>query len=95
MTLTSLKYFCENAPQYHLAVSGSLLGLMDYFGSEFPVGKVDSLTLYPLSFMEFLSALGKNKLVEEIKKHNWQELNALSIQLTELLRQYYFIGGMP
>lgn len=93
--LTSLKYFCENAPQYHLAVAGSLLGLMDHFGSGFPVGKVDSLTLYPLSFMEFLAALGKNQLVEEIKRHSWQELNALSIQLTELLRQYYFTGGMP
>lgn len=93
--LTSLKYFCEQAPDYHVAVAGSLLGLMDHYGSGFPVGKVESLNLYPLSFMEFLLALGQDILVEQIKKHNWNELNALNPQLTELLRQYYFVGGMP
>ena len=93
--LTSLKYFCEDAPQYHVAVAGSLLGLMDYHGSGFPVGKIDSLNLYPLSFMEFLLALGKDILVEQIRERRWQELNALNHQLTELLRQYYFTGGMP
>ena len=93
--LTSLKYFCEDAPQYHIAVAGSLLGLIEHKGTGFPVGKVDSLTLYPLSFMEFLQALGRNQLIEEIKTHNWEELNPLSSQLTELLRQYYFTGGMP
>ena len=93
--LTSLKYFCEDASQYHVAVAGSLLGIMDHQGSGFPVGKVDSLTLYPLSFMEFLLSLGKNKLVELIKEHKWEELNPLNSQLIELLRQYYFTGGMP
>ena len=93
--LTSLKYFCEDASQYHVAVAGSLLGLIEHKGTGFPVGKVDSLTLYPLSFMEFLQALGRNQLIEEIKTHNWEELNPLSSQLTELLRQYYFTGGMP
>ena len=93
--LTSLKYFCEGASEYHVAAAGSLLGLMDHQGSGFPVGKVDSLNLYPLSFIEFLLALGKDVLVEQIQEHKWSELNALSSQLIELLRQYYYVGGMP
>ncbi len=93
--LTSLKYFCEQASDYHVAVAGSLLGLMNHHGTGFPVGKVDTLNLYPLSFIEFLSALGKDILVEQIKGHKWAELNALSSQLIELLRQYYYVGGMP
>ena len=71
------------------------MGILDHQGTGFPVGKVDSLFLYPLSFLEFLLALGKNILVEQIRNHNWQELNALNPQMTELLRQYYFTGGMP
>lgn len=93
--LTALKYFCENAPEFHIAAAGSLLGLFDHKGTGFPVGKVTSLYLYPMSFMEFLLALGKNILVEQIQNHNWEELNALNSELTELLRQYYFVGGMP
>ena len=93
--LTALKYFCEDAPEFHIAAAGSLLGIFDHQGTGFPVGKVDSLYLYPLSYMEFLVALGKNILVEQIRNHNWQELNALNPQMTELLRQYYFTGGMP
>ena len=93
--LTSLKYFCEESPEIHIAAAGSLLGILDHQGTGFPVGKVDSLFLYPLSFLEFLLALGKNILVEQIRNHNWQELNALNLQMTELLRQYYFTGGMP
>lgn len=93
--LTALKYFCENAPKFHIAAAGSLLGLFDHKGTGFPVGKVTSLYLYPMSFMEFLLALGKNILVEQIQNHNWEELNALNSELTELLRQYYFVGGMP
>lgn len=93
--LTSLKYFCENAPNYHVVAAGSLLGLMDHKNSGFPVGKVDTLYLYPLSFMEFLLAKGNNILIDEIRKHKWEELNALNPVLTELLRQYYFTGGMP
>ena len=93
--LTALKYFCEDAPEFHIAAAGSLLGILDHQGTGFPVGKVDSLYLYPLSFMEFLVALGKDILVGQIRNHNWQELNALNPQMTELLRQYYFTGGMP
>lgn len=93
--LTSLKYFCEDAPDIHIAVAGSLLGLLDHQGTGFPVGKVDSLFLYPLSFMEFLLALKNDILVEQIRTHKWEELNSLNFHLTELLRQYYFVGGMP
>ena len=93
--LTSLKYFDEDAPGYHVAAAGSLLGLMDHYGSGFPVGKVDTFTLYPLSFMEFLDAMGKEILIQEIKEHRWEEMNALGPQLKELLRQYYYTGGMP
>lgn len=93
--LTSLKYFCEDAPDFHVVAAGSLLGLFDHQGTGFPVGKVDRLFLYPLSFMEFLLALGNDILVEQIKNHNWEELNALLPTLIELLRQYYFTGGMP
>lgn len=93
--LTALKYFSEDAPEIHIAAAGSSLGLLDHKGTGFPVGKVTSLFLYPLSFMEFLLALGKNIIVEQIQNHKWEELNALNSELTELLRQYYYIGGMP
>lgn len=93
--LTSLKYFCENRPDIHIAVAGSLLGLLEHHGTGFPVGKVDSLFLYPLSFMEFLCALGQTGIVELMRTHNWQDLNGIMPKLIELLRQYYFTGGMP
>ena len=93
--LTSLKYFNEQVPQLHVAVAGSLLGLMEHYGSGFPVGKVETLNLYPLSFMEFLLAMKKGILVSQIMNHNWAEMNSIITQLTELLRQYYFVGGMP
>lgn len=93
--ITALKYFCENAPEYHIAVAGSLLGIAEHKGSGFPVGKVDALTLYPLSFEEFLLALGKRILVKNIKMHRWEEISSLSGLCRELLRQYYFTGGMP
>ena len=93
--LTSLKYFCENAGDYHIAVAGSLLGLQMHSGTGYPVGKVDILNLYPLSFMEFLDALGENMLTDYIRTHKWEEMNALNSRLKELLRQYYFVGGMP
>lgn len=93
--LTALKYFQENAPEYHIAVAGSLLGIAEHRGTGFPVGKVDELTLYPLSFEEFLEALGKHILVENMREHRWSEFAALSAECRELLRQYYFTGGMP
>lgn len=95
MGLTALKYFCENAPEYHIAVAGSLLGIGIHQGTGFPVGKVDEISLYPLSFKEFLMALGKEILIDSLELHQWNELSALSTAFIELLRQYYYVGGMP
>ena len=95
LALTSLKYFCENAPEYYIAVAGSLLGIDLHEGTGFPVGKVDEINLYPLSFEEFCNALGKKLLMEQVKEHRWNELSALSHTFIELLRQYYYVGGMP
>ena len=92
---TSLKYFCEKAPEYHIAVAGSLLGIGMHEGTGFPVGKVDELNLYPLSFKEFLMALGKDVLINSMEEHRWNELSSLNSTFTELLRQYYYVGGMP
>lgn len=95
LALTSLKYFCENVPEYHIAVAGSLLGIGLHEGTGFPVGKVDEINLYPLSFEEFCNALGKRQLMEQVKNHRWNELSTLSHAFIELLRQYYYVGGMP
>ncbi len=93
--LESLKYFCENAPDIHIAVAGSLLGISLHQNVSFPVGKVDVLKLYPLSFEEFLLAMGKDLLAKELKAGDWNIINSLSAVLIDLLRQYYFVGGMP
>lgn len=93
--LASLKYFCEKAPEYHVAVAGSLLGITLHEGTSFPVGKVDMLYMYPMDFEEFLLAMGKNQLVELLRSNSWAALTPLRGMLTELLRQYYFVGGMP
>lgn len=93
--LTALKYFCENAPEYHIIVAGSLLGIGLHEGTGFPVGKVDEVSLYPLTFEEFCNALGKNILMNQVKEHKWNELSVLSHTFIELLRQYYYVGGMP
>lgn len=93
--LASLKYFCEKAPEYHVAVAGSLLGITLHEGTSFPVGKVDMLYMYPMDFEEFLLAMGKEQLVELLRNNSWAALTPLRGMLTELLRQYYFVGGMP
>lgn len=93
--LASLKYFCEKAPEYHVAVAGSLLGITLHEGTSFPVGKVDMLYMYPMDFEEFLLAMGKEQLVELLCSNSWAALTPLRGMLTELLRQYYFVGGMP
>ena len=93
--LASLKYFCEKAPEYHVAVAGSLLGITLHEGTSFPVGKVDMLYMYPMDFEEFLLAMGKEQLVELLRSNSWATLTPLRGMLTELLRQYYFVGGMP
>ena len=95
LALTSLKYFQEKANQFHIAAAGSLLGLSLHEGTGYPVGKTDEIQLYPLSFREFLAARGKDILIEQLQSHKWDELNQMLPMLIELLRQYYFTGGMP
>jgi len=93
--LASLKYFCENAPEYHVAVAGSLLGIALHKSSSFPVGKVDFMQLYPMSYEEFLVAMGEQRLLEILKSGMWADVVPLRSRYIELLRQYYFVGGMP
>ncbi len=93
--LRSLKYFCEETPEYHIVAAGSLLGVALHEGDSFPVGKVDFLKMYPLSFYEFLSAIGKNKLLELLQSKDIESITSFKEELTELLRTYYFVGGMP
>ncbi|MDR0645710.1 MAG: ATP-binding protein, partial [Elusimicrobiota bacterium] len=93
--LVSLKYFCENAPQYHIIAAGSFLGVATHEGASFPVGKVDMLTMYPMSFYEFLSALGEDILLAAIKKLDFKLIAGLSYKFTNLLKTYLYVGGMP
>ena len=93
--LTSLKYWNENAPEYAVIAAGSLLGLHLQAGTGYPVGKTQSMTLYPLSFGDFLCALGENSLFELVKSREWGLLASFAAKLTELLRLYLFVGGMP
>lgn len=93
--LSVLKYFCENAPEYHVAVAGSLLGIAMHQGESFPVGKVDVLQMFPMTFDEFLLAKGKEKMVECMRAKDWDTLHILHPNLIQALREYYFVGGMP
>lgn len=93
--LTALKYFYENAPEYYIIAAGSLLGISLQKNNSFPVGKVDFLQLYPMSFLEFLENIGEEKLAQQLVLKNWEVLNSFHDKLVELLRLYYFIGGMP
>ncbi len=93
--LSSLKYFYENAPEYHIVCAGSLLGIALHEGTSFPVGKVDFINLYPLSFKEFLMAMGKEKYADLISSCDYEMMNAFSAELIDLLKHYYFVGGMP
>lgn len=93
--LEALKYFCEDAPEIHVAVAGSLLGLSLHGGASFPVGKVDELRLYPMSFLEFVDAMGRGQLADVLRTLRWPVLSLLGSELESLLRQYYYVGGMP
>lgn len=93
--LLSLKYFYEDAPEYHIIAAGSLLGLSIHKDDSFPVGKVDFLELYPLSYEEFIVALGKNSLLDALHRRDWELTKAFKSNYIELLKQYYYIGGMP
>lgn len=93
--LSSLKYFYENAPEFYIVSAGSLLGMSLHHQVSFPVGKVDFLPLYPMDFHEFLLAVGKQDLVELLNLKDWSLISAMKSRYIELLRQYYFVGGMP
>jgi Predicted ATPase (AAA+ superfamily) len=93
--LSSLKYFCEDAPQYHIMCAGSLLGIALHNGTSFPVGKVDFLKLYPLSFKEFMMAVGNGRFVELLDKQDYEMITSFKQVFIDALKQYYFVGGMP
>lgn len=93
--ITALKYFQEKAPQYHVIAAGSLLGIAMHKNDSFPVGKVDFMHLYPLSFYEFLNAIGEKKMVDLLQAKDWTMLTMVRAKFEERLRQYYFVGGMP
>lgn len=93
--LETLKYFCEDACDYHVVVAGSLLGLSLHDGVSYPVGKVEELRLFPMTFVEFLQAMGKNRLADTLQRANWTVIDMLGEEFVRLLRQYYYVGGMP
>lgn len=93
--LTSLKYFHENAPEYHVISAGSLLGVALNRHTSFPVGKVDFIDLYPLNFTEFLEVAGEKPLLDLLKSKDWPLIKTFRLKYIQLLKQYYYIGGMP
>ena len=93
--LAVLKYFFEDMPSLHVAVAGSLLGISLKEDESYPVGKVNTLRMFPMSFNEYLLACGRDKLVELVNTLEWEAINAFNDVLIDYLRQYYFVGGMP
>ncbi|MBO7476586.1 MAG: ATP-binding protein [Salinivirgaceae bacterium] len=93
--LLALKYFFDNAPQLHVMAAGSLLGVIDHHDDSFPVGKVTFLKINPMTFSEFMMATGNQKLYEIMQTGDWKLINVFANQYENLLRNYYFVGGMP
>ncbi|GAC1420257.1 MAG: ATP-binding protein [Flavisolibacter sp.] len=93
--LTSLKYFYENAPEYHVVSGGSILGVALNNRTSFPVGKVDFMDLHPLSFIEFLEAINEKPIADQLKKLDWELIKTFKSKYIERLKQYYYVGGMP
>lgn len=93
--ITSLKYFYEDAPQYQIIAAGSLLGISMHQKDSFPVGKVDFMDLYPLSFHEYLLATGNERFTDLLNKRDWETITLFKEKLITLLKEYFFIGGMP
>ena len=93
--LLSLKYFHDEMPELHIIAAGSLLGVIDHKDDSFPVGKVSFLHIYPLCFTEFLSAVGRNGLVDLLRSKDFTAIDAFAETYTNMLRQYYYVGGMP
>lgn len=94
-TISMLKYFCEDKPEIHIVVAGSLLGVMNMKNESYPVGKVNILHLYPMNFMEFIMALGQDELASLLMSGDYKMIVAFNNRLVEFLRQYYYVGGMP
>ncbi len=93
--IEALKYFCENAPEYPVIAAGSLLGIAIHMGISFPVGKVQILQLYPMSFREFLLAIGEKELEKLIDVRDYETMRLFRDKYQNLLRYYYYVGGMP
>ncbi len=93
--LESLKYFREDASEYHVAVAGSLLGISLHEGTSYPVGQVDEINIYPMNFEEFLLAKGEREMYKLLVSRDYTTINLLHDKYVELLRQYYYVGGMP
>lgn len=93
--LSALKYFREQAPEYHVAGAGSLLGVAMHRGESAPVGKADIIRMGPMSFVEYLMARGETQLTQILLSRDWPTIAMLHVRLTKLLREYYFVGGMP
>ena len=93
--LSSLKYFCEDAREYHVAVAGSLLGLTLHQGESYPVGKVNTLTMYPMTYEEFLLARSKKQMLDILQSQKWTIIKGLRTLYIQYLREYYLVGGMP
>jgi len=93
--LTSLKYFNENAPEYDIVAAGSLLGVFLHEGVSFPVGKVEFLNLHPMTYAEFLAAMGEEQLCALLDKQDWDMIKVFKDKFTYYLRLYFYVGGMP
>lgn len=93
--LTALKYFYEDAPEYHVISAGSLLGVALHSHTSFPVGKVIFMDLYPFTFLEFLDAIGEKALIDILHNEDWKLITSYKTRYIERLRQYYYVGGMP
>ena len=93
--IEALKYFCEDAPEYHIAIAGSLLGLSLHRDVSYPVGKVNEIDIFPMSYGEFLLAKGESQAYQLLEEHNFEITNLLHEKYVDLLRQYYYVGGMP
>lgn len=93
--LSSLKYFCENASEYAIIAAGSQMGVALHSGTNFPVGKVDLMTLYPFSFIEFLWACGNEQLVSVLESGDWTLITALKSKFILQMKEYFYVGGMP
>lgn len=93
--IEALKYFCEEIPEYHIAVAGSLLGISLHEGISYPVGKVNEINIYPMNFDEFLMAKGESEAYKLLSSRDFNTISLLNDKYIDLLRQYYYVGGMP